>query len=113
MSLGKLVMLAPVSWLSSSLGNDYILSILSPPCSFQTGLHSASVHMEKGGTWVGCSRASSCLTGLSAVPPWDTRREKLPPQGLFCLESGHGWALNASKHNNVVMSLVVFSAFAG
>lgn len=47
-SFGQLVPSAPVGWLGSSLGNDCILSVLRPPCRFQTGLHAASVPTGEG-----------------------------------------------------------------
>lgn len=69
MSLDQLVTVAPMCWLSSSLGNDCILSILSPPCSFQTGLHSASLPTEEGPWWGSVSRLGGTGEGRSCFGP--------------------------------------------
>lgn len=54
--------------LSSSLGDDAILSILSTPCSLQRGLHSLSLYREKGGAWwAPAGRLPSLLGPLSCV----------------------------------------------
>lgn len=63
-SLDKLVMLAPVSWPGSSLGNDYILSILSPPAVFKQvsiPLHSTRKGWCVGGLLQGQDQLWACL----------------------------------------------------
>lgn len=71
--------------LSPSLGNDYILPVLSPPCSFHTGLHASSPHTE--GAVRGGPAPSSALASVLLE---DMGRAELPPRQV-CLESGCGW----------------------
>lgn len=62
-SLDKLVLLAPVSWPRSSLGNDDIRSILSP-LQFSNRSPFRFTPHGKGGVWVGCCRARIALGRL-------------------------------------------------
>lgn len=85
-SVDQRVTVAGLRSLSPSVGNDYVLPILSPPCSFGTGLHPSSPHTE------GVARGGPApSSGLPSVLLEDVRRAE-PPPGQVAWKVDVAWA---------------------